>query len=78
MQTSSKESSANKLNFNVEKKSDLISQIEKLDEKKINKVFKYIEKLSDYNIDPAEMNNFESKNFVENNDYSIKGKKIFV
>ena len=78
MQTSSKESSANKLNFNVEKKSDLISQIEKLDEKKSNKVFKYIEKLSDYNIDPAEMNNFESKNFVENNDYSIKGKKIFV
>ncbi len=67
----SKNNSANKNNI-TEKKNDLMEQLEKLDEKKIKKVFKYIEKLSDNtNFDTSGITVLESRTFLENKGNSI-------
>jgi len=62
----SNSNSANKLNNDIENKTDLLQHLEKLDEKKIKKVFKYIEKLSENNFDTSEISMLESRNFLEN------------
>jgi len=66
----SKTYSANKQNI-IENKTDLLQHLEKLDDKKIKKALKYIEKLSENNFDTSELSVLESRTFLEN-----PGKKI--
>lgn len=66
------------INSNTNKKTDLLNQLDKLDEKKMKKVFKYIERLSNHPFDNSEISILESRNFIDNQSKNIGKFIIFI